>query len=286
MSRKPLQHRSSLTIVGAGYDHPEGIAVSPTGEIYVGGESGQLYRVGDDGNPIEITSTGGFLLGLACDAEGRVYACDQIARTVWCIDPETGDCAEFAKHERFHMPNWGAFGADGTYYVTDSGSGWEAQDGSVWRRTPDGVFSVWSTQSRNFPNGLALHPFEDKLIIAESNPAAIVEIGIEPDGSAGDRRVLVEMGQEVPDGVAIETDGSLIIACYRPDVIYRWSRARGFQVLAADPQGTLLAAPTNVAFIGPELRDWIVPNLGRWHLTRGGGVRGTPLFYPSFRESS
>jgi hypothetical protein len=53
-------------------------------------------------------------------------------------------------------------------------------------------------------------------------------------------------------------------------------------VLAADPRGTVLAAPTNVVFTGEGLATLVVPNLGRWHLTRGRlGVAGIPLNYPS-----
>ena len=53
-------------------------------------------------------------------------------------------------------------------------------------------------------------------------------------------------------------------------------------LMLAGQQGVVLAAPTNVVFAGPNLDTLIVPNLGRWHLTRGDlGVRGTPLFYPT-----
>jgi hypothetical protein len=44
----------------------------------------------------------------------------------------------------------------------------------------------------------------------------------------------------------------------------------------------VLAAPTNVVFTGPEMDELVVPNIGRWHLTRmPAGVRGTPLHYPT-----
>ena len=50
-----------------------------------------------------------------------------------------------------------------------------------------------------------------------------------------------------------------------------------------DPEGTLLAAPTNVVFAGPGLGDLLVPNIGRWHVTRFRvpGLAGVPLFYPT-----
>ncbi len=272
----------ALETFAAGLDHAEGIAVTQTGEIYVGGEAGQIYRIENDA-PVEVANVGGFLLGLSADAEGRIYAIDNTAKKVWRFDPTTGaldvfiDCAAAG----IAVPNWGAFGPDGTYYLTDSGD-WMAGNGRIFAKRPGGKVEIWSEASKAFPNGCALSPDGSRLYVAESVPAAIVEILIEADGSAGKRTVLADLGVAVPDGVACVRDGSLVIACYRPDVIYRWHADGGLSILAADPRGTVLAAPTNVAFAGPGLDTLIVPNLGRWHLTRGRlGLSGVPLNYPT-----
>jgi gluconolactonase len=267
-----------------GLDHSEGIAVTPDGTIYVGGEAGQIYRINGDGTPAEVANTKGFVLGLAADAEGRLYACDQIAAAVLRVDPDTQAIEIFSDgdgEQRMRVPNWGAFDGDGNYYVSDSGS-WGAGDGWIWVVRPGGRTEVWTRESCDFPNGLAVAPDNSRLYVVESNPGRIVEIPIAPDGSASARRVLCELGRVVPDGVAVADDGSLVVACYRPDTIYRWHPDDGLTVLAHDPQGVVIAAPTNVAFTGDDLEMLVVPNLGRWHLTRGRtGVRGTPLFYPT-----
>ena len=59
----------------------------------------------------------------------------------------------------------------------------------------------------------------------------------------------------------------MLVSCYRPDRIYHLGRDGSVEILAEDPQGTLLAAPTNVCFTGPELDVVVAANLGRWHLT-------------------
>ncbi|MDA1229066.1 MAG: hypothetical protein O3A33_14085 [Chloroflexi bacterium] len=52
-------------------------------------------------------------------------------------------------------------------------------------------------------------------------------------------------------------------------------------MLADDFEGTLMAAPANVAFCGTNRDILISSNLGRWHLTRYEvGVTGVPLHYP------
>lgn len=270
-----------LETFAVGLDHSEGIAVTPAGDIYVGGEAGQIYRVVDD-KPREVANTGGFLLGLAADAEGRIYAIDNTAKKVWRFDPRSDALDVFAGADgEFHVPNWGAFGADGTYYLTDSGD-WMAGNGRIWVVRPGGNVGLWTEECRAFPNGCCLSPDGTRLYVVESVPGAIVEMMILPTGKAGKRRVLCDLGVAVPDGIACATDGSLIVACYRPDVVYRWHPEDGLGILAADPRGTVLAAPTNVAFCGPGLETLVVPNLGRWHLTRGRlGVAGVPLNYPT-----
>jgi sugar lactone lactonase YvrE len=284
-SMEPMLGLEELETFAQGLDHSEGIAVAPDGTIYVGGEAGQLYRVDADGAIQEVANTGGFMLGLALDAEGLVYACDLVARCVWRIDPADGSKAVFSNgtaERPFVSPNWGCFDADGNYYLSDSGD-WKAGNGLIWVVRPGGHAAVWTEESRHFPNGMAVAPDGSRLFVLESTPGALVEFEIDSDGRAGARTVLCELPGAVPDGVAVATDGSLVIACYRPDIIYRWRADLGLQVLAHDPEGTAIAAPTNVAFVGKGLETMVVPNLGRWHLTRfrHPDLVGTPLPRPT-----
>jgi gluconolactonase len=285
---EPLIPTDQLETFANGLDHAEGITVTPDGVIYVGGEAGQLYRIRPDDTVEEVVSTGGWLLGLAADGEGRIYACDAAKLCVWRIDPATGTMEVFCDgtpDRPLTSPNWGCFDAVGNYYFSDSG-GWKARNGSVWVVRPGGRAEVWTEESRDFPNGMAVAPDGSRLLVLESTPGALVEYAIADDGSAGPRTVVTELPGAVPDGVAAATDGSLVIACYRPDIIYRWREDLGVQVLAHDPEGVAIAAPTNVAFTGPDLATMVVPNIGRWHLTRLrlDGLVGTPLFFPSRAE--
>ena len=153
MAPAPLD-LSALTTLAEGVDHPEGICTTPDGTIYVGGEAGQIYRVGPDGAAEEILSTGGFLLGLAADAAGRVYAIDNVRKCVWRVDPERADdwrCGPKGRPERpFRTPNWGAFDDAGTYYLTDSG-GWGTNDGLLWRIPRGGAPEVWTEEVARLP---------------------------------------------------------------------------------------------------------------------------------------
>jgi gluconolactonase len=281
---KPLVAVEDLEQIAAGIDHAEGICMTPQGIVYVSGEQGQIYRVDEDGSATEVASTGGWTLGLASDALGRIYACDPDQHAVyrWTPGPDAPErWASGTEARPMSTPNWGAFGPDGAYYVSDSGS-WKGRDGRIYV-VREGQTRIWTDASVDFPNGLAVTPDGSELWVLESTPGRLVAFDIRADGAAGSRRVLAELPGSVPDGIAFATDGSILIACYRPDVVYRWSTARGLEVCAEDPEGTVLAAPTNCAFVGPDRDVVAVPNIGRWHVTRFRvpGLTGAPLFYPT-----
>ena len=82
------------------------------------------------------------------------------------------------------------------------------------------------------------------------NPPRVDRIKIESDGSGGAVETVVELPMTVPDGVAFDTSGSLYVSMYRPDRIYRLTPSGQLDVLADDFEGTLIAAPTNIAFCG------------------------------------
>lgn len=272
-----------LETLAEGLDHSEGIAIGPDGSVYVGNEAGEILRL-EDGELRVVARPGGFILGLAFDADGLLYACDDERKLVLRIDPQSGEWEQFfagTEERPLRSPNWPAFDAQGNLYVSDSG-GWQQADGAIWVIRPGRRAEIFTEESADFPNGLALAPDGSKLYAVESTPGRIIEIPIDDDGSAGPRRVLCELGYVVPDGIALVDDGSVVIACYRPDAIYRWSEADGLEVLAADPQGTALSAPTNIAFGGPDRSLAIFPNLAGWHLSQGRfGLRGVPLALPS-----
>src|SRR5690242_1105571 len=79
----------TLTNLGHVLDHPEAVAWGPDGRVYAGGEDGQLYRFGLSDRSVETVARvpGGFVLGLAHDADGNTYACDDRNACVHRITP-------------------------------------------------------------------------------------------------------------------------------------------------------------------------------------------------------
>ena len=279
-----LNNDTNVSVLVDGLDHVEGVAWGLDGYCYAGGEAGQIYRIDiERAEAVQIADTGGFILGIALDAKHNIYACDTGNNAVMKITPD-GAVSKYtsgAPDEPFNTPNYPAFDAHGSLYVCDSGD-WKSDNGKLYKVSPGGETQLWTRSLREFPNGLCIGPDGTNLFVAMSlNPPRISEIAISPDGSAGDVRTVVKLPGSVPDGVAFDTDGNLYIACYRPDRIYRFDNSGKLEVLADDFEGTLIAAPTNIAFCGVERDILLSANLGRWHITRyETGAKGISLHYP------
>ena len=136
-----------------------------------------------------------------------------------------------------------------------------------------------ATAPCHFPNGLALSPDGAWLYVAESTLPGVTRLRTGGDGALGAPEEVVRLPGTVPDGLAFDAEGALYVSCYRPDRIYRVRPGGAIDVLADDPAGTALAAPTNVAFLGD---GWLgVANLGRWHLAAlAGAGPGRPPALP------
>lgn len=255
------------------------------GCLYAGGEDGQLYRVDLDGGTARIVARApGQVLGVAVDGAGRVLACASRDGSLCLWDPADGDGAarrvlRAVDGEPLVQPNFCAFGPDGTLYLSDSGT-WGNADGRLIALAPDGVARVLSRDVSHFTNGLAVSADGRRLWCVESFDPRLTVFDLE---AAAPRAELVRrFDGTVLDGLAPTADGGLLVTCYRPDRIYHLDAGGEARVVAQDPQGTLLGAPTNVAFAGAGLDVAVVANLGRWHLTALAlGIRGAPLHRPA-----
>jgi gluconolactonase len=271
-----------FTPLAEGLDHPEGVAAGPDGTVYAGGEAGQIYRL-EDGEAVEVASTGGFLYGVALDADGNVYACDfgrtQVARVTPSGEVTTHSTGSAERPLR--VPNFAAFSEDGSLYVTDSGD-WRGDDGLVFRIAPDGSTEIWSDEPAGFPNGCCLTAEGDALLVVETTRRRVVRIAIRESGSAGPLDVVAELPDSLPDGIALANDGTMFVGCWRPDRVWRVAPGKDPEVLAEDPDGVTFNQPANVAFVGATLDRLAVSSLGGWAIVAADvGAIGLRLRYPS-----
>jgi gluconolactonase len=256
----------TVEVLVDGLDHPEGVAFDHGSEtLYAGGEDGQVYAI----DPVqrtftEIARTPGFVLGLAVDGRGRIVVCDSEDGAIWVVvDGQSHRLIDRVGDRRLMLPNYPAFGPDGALYFSDSGR-WKEDNGLVAVLHPDGRAEILDTSLSRFTNGCAVTPDGSELWVVQSLGPDVSRIDLERGGAPS---TVVTLPGTVPDGIAFTEEGGALISCYRPDRIYYLDPQGRLEVVAEDPEGTLLAAPTNICFLGGDRRRLVSANLGRWHLT-------------------
>ena len=244
--------------------HPEGVAVGPDGAVWCGNAEGDIVRIGPDKSPRKIASTGGFSLGMAFAADGKLYVCDQKSAAVWKLDPNSGELDRFSK-PGIRIPNYPVVDSRRRcLYVSDS-FGRDPGPG-VWRYDlATGDAPLWWDKPMDFANGMALSSDGEALFVVETFGRRLSRIAIGGDGSPLGRSDAASDLPGLPDGVALDDAGSLYISCYEPSRILRLDPNGKVSVYAEDRTAHLLCHPTNIAFDGAAL---YAANLGRWHISR------------------
>lgn len=284
MNIDPLAHLPGpgrARVLAEGLDHPEGVCWDPrAGVIYAGGEAGQVYRVSLAEPRVEQVATApDFILGLAADGRGRLALCVTGDHPSICVadGDEVSTLLTEVDGEQLAFPNYAAFEGDGTLWFTDSGA-WGTHNGRLVRVDVDGSATVVSRALNRFPNGCAVSPDNDSLWVVESLGPTVSRFDLRTGEGP---EVLVTLHGHVPDGLAFTSDGGCVITNYRPDRVYHLGSDGRLEVIAQDPHGTLVAAPTNACFVGEALDRLVLASLGRWHLTiLDVDLVGAPLRYP------
>jgi gluconolactonase len=278
--RQEMLSTARLRTVASGLDHPEGVAAGPDGLLYAGGEAGQVYRIDPTAGSVEqIADTGGFVLGLALDAAGRIYACDSGRREVVRVDPASGAVESYcasAGGRPLMIPNWPAFAPDGTLVVSDSGTeDLGVRDGRLLRvPRGGGDAEVFDLPPLHFPNGLAVDAYGAVHVLESFSPRLVT---IRDSVST----VVAEFPDTIPDGVALTADGGFVVSCYYPFRLFHVHADGRIEILVEDRTGLLLQMPTNVSFFGDGLHQLAIAALGGWTISAIElPFAGAPLHYP------
>src|SRR5262245_25594288 len=86
--------------------------------------------------------------------------------------------------------------------------GGETKPGIVVVVTPNGSVREVA-DGLMFPNGMAITPDNQTLIVAESYAARLTAYDIEPDGGLSGRRTWAALDDAAPDGICIDTEGAV-----------------------------------------------------------------------------
>ena len=133
-----------------------------------------------------------------------------------------------------------------------------------------------SLRPLHYSNGLALAP-DGTLFIVESFTPRVVAV------CNGSIHEYAELPGTVPDGLALDEQGGLIVSCFQPNRLLRVPPGGGDpEILLDDWTGQKLLTPTDVAFYGRDRRSLAIASLCGWRIsTVDLPWRCMPLNYPS-----
>lgn len=274
---KPLVPIDRFEVFAEGLDHPEGLAFDADGDLWAGGELGQIYRITPKGKVRTVATLGGFNLGLTFSARQDLFVCNFKLGALIQLDRAARVLRSWERVGRYRLrnPNFAVFDREGNLYFSDSGS-WDQPDGFLFVLRPNGRIEQLLS-GLSFPNGLSLSADDRTLFIVQSTKDNVLAVPVS-SGKAGKPRVYAAGLRNIPDGAALDAEGNLYVTCYASHHVYRVSPKGKVSLFAYDREGTMLASPTNAAFGGPNSDELYFANLSRWHICRVRvGIQGQPL---------
>jgi gluconolactonase len=265
LKKKPSQVR----IYAEGLDHPEGLAVDAEGQVWCGGENGQVYRISVDQKKVEtVAQVGGFCLGFAFSPEGELFLCNHKIPAILRLNPLTLQWKVFSDEvagQKVRVPNHLVFDRLGNMYVSDSGE-WGKSTGLIYRFDSRGAGVVWY-QNLAYANGVALDPEQENLYVVQTCADNVLKIPIASNGQAKAGKVYVDGLAYAPDGLVFDSKNRLYVCCYGNSRIYQVSPSGRKRILIEDRQGILLNRPTNMIYRKEPREELLISNLGGYHLT-------------------
>jgi xylono-1,5-lactonase len=243
--------------LATGFGMTEGPRVDEQGRIYFSdAKFGGVFRRNTDGK-IETLITGRNHVGGMAFAESGGLVMTGPGVALW--NERTGAFRDLLTHyegkpiSRFNdmtVDSQGSVLAGSLLW--DPGPGAECVPGALYRiDPPDKVTLLWEPIEIN--NGLGFSP-DNKLLYHADSMTGVWVYDVMADRSLKDRRLFAKMPKGVPDGLAIDAAGNVLVAAPMGDEIVRFK-----------PDGTIdqrIPVPgklvLSVVFAGPDLCDMYV----------------------------
>lgn len=180
-------------------------------QLYVSDWSaGEVLVVGPGGRCDVAARVASLPLCTAWQPDGRLLVVDSAAGRLRLLEP---DGTLTVGHD-LGRTGWNDVVVDGraNAYVNRAGfdpmAGEEVRPGFVAIVTRDGTVRDVADDI-GFPNGMAVTPDNDVLVVADSYRNCLLGFDIEADGTLSGRRIWADLGDGVPDGICLDADGAV-----------------------------------------------------------------------------
>lgn len=175
----------------------------------------KVHRIGDDGVLATVAEVPGQPSGLGWLPDGRLLVVSMQDRCV--LRMEDGRLVTHAALDAFTsaLCNDMVVDARGRAYVGNFG--FDMLNREAPRPTvlvmvePDGHARAVA-DGLLFPNGCAITPGGETLIVAETFGKRLTAFDIAPDGTLGGRRLWADLGEASPDGICLDEEGAVWVA--------------------------------------------------------------------------
>jgi sugar lactone lactonase YvrE len=228
----PNERLKGIEKLALGVGHgPEGVALDAQGRVLAGYADGRIVRLDPASNHIEVLgNTGGRPLGLAMAADGTVLIADAEKGLMELrpgADPQVLSTAAGGKPFRFVDDV--AVSADGRFvYFTDASArfGLHEVHTDFLEHGGSGRLLRFDRQQRQtsvlldglyFPNGVALGPDEDYLLVNETQTYRVLRYWLRGE-SQGNADVLIDNLPGLPDNLSFNGRDRIWVALFSPRI--------------------------------------------------------------------
>lgn len=184
----------------------------------------KVYRMGPGGEPEVVAQVPERPSGLAFLKDGTPIVVSMVDRKLCAITPSGlspyADLSSLATGDANDL----LLDAKGRAYVGNFGydlfGGADFAPADMLIVDPDGAVRV-AASDLTFPNGMVLLGDGKTLVVAETWANRLTAFECAPDGTLQHRREFASLGERTPDGLCIDRDGGIWVACFTTGEVIR-----------------------------------------------------------------
>ena len=174
--------------------------------------AGEIIAIGLDGTSEVVARVASLPLCFDWLPDGRLIAIDAV-RNLLLVQAASGDLETYADLSRLSRYGCNDIAVDprGNVFVDNVNfdfPGGEPRPGFVGVVTPAGSVRMVADDLM-FPNGMRVSNDGSTLIVAQSYRGELTAFTIADDGTLSDRRVWADLGEDAPDGIAVDASGAV-----------------------------------------------------------------------------